>query len=132
MAVQHSEMTTENLLNAVVRMPDKEFDKFVEKAKKLRGHSTVINWTKSETEIIRKINECNFSPEKQRRFANLVRKRQNEMISESEFEEISNLTDEGEERTLKRLKLLIRLAKSKNKSLDEIIKILDTRPPKTL
>lgn len=40
------------------------------------------------------------------------------------------MTDESEKMTLKRLKLLTLLSKSKNKSLDEIMKILDIRPPK--
>lgn len=65
MAVQNSEITTESLLNAVVQVPDKDFNKFVEEAKKLRRRTTIINWTKDETEIVQKINECNFSPKKQ-------------------------------------------------------------------
>lgn len=39
MAVQNLEVTKESLLNAVVEMPEKEFDKFIEEAKKLRNGS---------------------------------------------------------------------------------------------
>lgn len=132
MAVQNLEVTTETLLDAVVQMPEKDFEKFVEKAKKLRSDSNRISWTKVELKIIKKIEECKYTPEEEKHFANLVKKRQSETISESEFEELSKMTDEGEQRTLKRLKLLVKLATLKNKSLNEIMKILKIRPPEIL
>lgn len=132
MAVQNLQVTTETLLDVVVQMPEKDFEKDFEKAKKLRSDSSRISWTKDELKIIKKIEECKYTPEKEKHFANLVRKRQSETISESEFKELSKLTNEGEERTLKRLKLLVKLATLKNKSLDEIMKILKIRSPETL
>lgn len=132
MAVQNLEVTTENLLDAVVQMPEKDFEKFFEKAKQLRSDSNRIGWTKDELEIIKKIEECQYTPEEEKHFANLVRKRQSETISESEFKELCKLTDEGEELTLKRLKLLVELATEKNKPLDEILKILKIHPPEIL
>lgn len=115
-----------------MQMPEKDFEKFFEKAKNLRSDSNRIGWTKDELKIIKKIEECKYTPEEEKHFANLVTKRQNETISESEFEELSELTNEGEERTLKRLKLLVKLATLKNKSLDEIMKILEIRSPAIL
>lgn len=88
-----------------------------------------INWTKDEVKIIEKIREYKFSPEREKRFIKLIKKRQNETISESEFKEYSKLVDEGEEMTVKRVELLVKLAIAKNKSLDEIMEILEIRPP---
>ncbi len=132
MAVQNLEVINENLLSAFVEMPEKEFERFIEEIKRLRSNSNRISWTEDELKIIKKIEECKYTTEEEKYFANLVKKRQCETISEGEFEELSKLTDEGEERTLKRLKLLAKLATLKNKSLDEIMKILDIRPPETL
>lgn len=132
MAVQHLEVSTENLLSAVVRMPEDEFDKFVEKAKKLRNGSRKTKWTKDEIAIIGKLNKLVFSDEKQNRFIELIKKRQNATISESEFEELLKLTEESEELDVKRIELLVKLAKSKNKSLDKIMEMLEIRPPEIL
>lgn len=129
MAVQNLEVTKESLLNAVVEMPEKEFDKFIEEAKKLRNGSKKISWTKDEIKIIEKIKEYKFSPEREKRFIKLIKKRQNEKISENELEELIKLSEEGEEMTVKRVELLVKLAIAKNKSLNEIMEILEIRPP---
>ncbi len=129
MAIQNLEITTKSLLSAVVEMPEKKFDKFIEEAKKLRNGSKKISWTKNETKIIEKIREYKFSSEREKRFRKLIKKMQNETISESEFEEYSKLIDEGEEMTAKRLELLVKLASAKNKTLDEIMEILEICPP---
>lgn len=132
MAVQNLEVTTESILSAVVRMPEKEFEKFVAEAKKLRNKSNKSQWTKPEIEIIQKINKCVLSAEKQERYDKLVRKRQDEKITESEMSELIGLTDETEENTLRRVELLVKLAKSKGESIDKIMDRLEIRPPQAI
>lgn len=132
MAVQNIEVTTESILSTVVRMPEKEFNDFIEKAKKLRNGSSKAKWTKEEVTIIGKLNKLVFPEEKYNRFVELIKKRQNETISENEFKELLKLTEESEELDVKRIELLAKLAKSKNKSLDEIMEMLDIRPPEIL
>ncbi len=132
MAVQNLEVSTESILDAVVRLPKREFDEFIEKAKKLRNGSHKSKWTKDEVKLIQKLNTLVFSTEKQTRFDELVRKRRNEEISENELKELIGLTDESEELSYKRLKILGKLADSKNKSLNEIMEMLDIKPPKVI
>ncbi len=129
MAVQNLEVTTETLLNLVAEMSKKEFDSFIKEAQQIRNNSNKINWTKNEFKIIKKIKEYEFTPEREKRFIELIKKRRNEMLSESEYEEYSKLVDEGEEMSVKRVELLVKLAIAKNKSLDEIMEILEIRPP---
>jgi hypothetical protein len=129
MAVHNVEISTENLLNIVSQLPEKEFQLFVKKAEKLRNKSVEARWTKREVEIIKEINECILSPEKQNRYDNLVKKRQDEKISQVELEELIALTDETEELNVKRLENLVRLALSSGKSVDEIIDELELRQP---
>ncbi|MGI8670910.1 MAG: hypothetical protein ACR2J3_13850 [Aridibacter sp.] len=132
MAVQNLEVTTESILSAFVEMPEKEFEQFIEEVKKLRQKPAKSFWTKGEIEIIQKINECVLSAEKQERYDKLVRKRQNEKITESEMNELIALTDETEENTLKRVELLVKLAKSKGESIDKIMERLEICPPQAI
>jgi hypothetical protein len=123
------EVPTENLLNAVVRLPAKEFECFIEKARKLRQNPTKPRWTKSEIWIIKEVNECVLSPEKQSRYGELVEKRQDEKITAGEMDELIALTDETEELSVRRLENLVRLAISSKKSLDEIMEELEIHSP---
>lgn len=123
------EVPTENLLNAVVRLPAKEFERFIEKARKLRQSSTKSRWTKSEIGIIKEVNDCVLPPEKQSRYDKLVKKRQEEKITKSEMKELIALTDETEELNVRRLENLVRLAISSKKSLDEIMEELEIHSP---
>lgn len=128
----HLEVPTENLLQAVVQMPAKEFESFFEKARQLRQKTTKARWTTAEIELIKKLNECVLSTEKQSRFYKLVKKRQAEKISEVELRELIALTEESEALNVERIEILAKLATSKNKTLDEIMDELEIRPPEVL
>ena len=132
MAVQNIEVTTESILSAVVRMPEREFNEFIKKAKKLRNGSDTTKWTNNEVKLIQKLNSLVFSAKKQNRFDELVSKRRNEEISKIELKELIELTEEDEELAVKRLKILGKLADSKNKSLREIMQILEIKPPEAI
>ncbi len=130
--MQNIEVTTESILSAVVRMPEREFNEFIKKAKKLRNGSDTAKWTNDEVKLIQKLNSLAFSTKKQARFDELVSKRRNEEISKIELKELIGLTEESEELTVKRLKILGKLADSKNKSLRGIMNILEIEPPEAI
>lgn len=132
MSVHNMEVTTENLLGVVLQMPETEFNRFVEKAKKLRQTPTKSPWTKREVELIKKINECGFSAEEQNRFDELVEKRRDEKISRRELQELIELTEKAESLNVERLQHLVKLAKTKKVSLDEIMTMLGISPPQTI
>jgi uncharacterized protein YprB with RNaseH-like and TPR domain len=129
MAVLNVEISTENLLRAVTQMPETEFNQFIEKARKLRRQPTKPKWAKDEIELIKKINECALSEEKQSRYDELVEKRRDEKITESELQELSALIDEAEELNVRRLENVVKLALSSKKSVDEIMEELELYPP---
>ena len=132
MSVHNLKVSTENLLGIVLQMPETEFNQFVENAKKLRQKSTKSNWTKYEIELIKNLNECLLSAEKQSRFNKLVKKRRAEKITESELKELITLNEESEALNVERLKILAKLATAKNKSLPEIMDELEIYPPKVI
>ena len=132
MSFHNLEVSTENLLSVVLQMPETEFNQFVEKAKKLRRTPTKSLWTKHEVQVIQKINEFALSTEEQNRFDELVEKRRDEKISRHELEELIGLTQKAESLNVERLKCLVKLAKSKKVSLDEIMTKLGISPPQTI
>lgn len=112
------EVTTENLLNAVIQMPDGEFNQFVEKAKKLRQKKSP-----DEANLLYKINTL-FNAEKRQRYNELYAKFQNENISDKEHKELLKLSDEFEILNAERLKYIGELAALRGHSLETVIKDL--------
>lgn len=132
MSVHNLQISTENLLSVVLQMPDSEYDKFIEKANKLRRKSVKSGWSKSEIELIKKINNCVLSAEEQLRFNKLVKKRRAEKITEIELAELISLTEESEKLNVERIRMLAKLATAKKKTLSEIMDELEIYPPKII
>lgn len=132
MAVFSGDVSTDNLLEAVLQMPDKEFERFVEKAKKLRRKSSDSRWNKREIKLIKTLNDFVLSNEKQSRLNKLVKKRRAEKISQSELEELLALNKESEALNVKRMEIIAELAIAKNKTLAEIMDELGIRPPEII
>ena len=131
MAVQNLEITTENLLGAVVKLPDSEFENLFSNARKLRRNKSK-NQIVREIELIKQINESIFSDNERMRFDELIEKRRNENISETEQNELIALTEKGEELNVTRLKYLVEIARIRNKNLREVMKELEISPPQTI
>jgi uncharacterized protein YprB with RNaseH-like and TPR domain len=132
MSVHNLQISTENLLGVVLQMPDAEYDKFIEKANKLRRKSVKPAWTKTEIKLIKKISDSVLSAEKQLRFNKLVKKRRAEKITETELTELIDLTEESEKLNAERIRMLAKLATSKKKTLSEIMDELEIYPPKII
>jgi len=125
MAVHHLEVTTENLLNAVAQMPESEFNRFVEKAKKLRHKEQKIS--PKEADLLHKINTV-YSAEKRQRYNELYARFQQDDLTAKEYKELLKLSDEFEMLNAKRLEYLGELAKIRGQSLREVIKNLGMKP----
>lgn len=128
MSVHSQKITNENLLNAVVNLPKNEFERLIANAKKLRRTLP----ENKEIRLIKKVNESVLSDAERVRFSELIEKRQSENISESEFDELSALTERGEELNVKRLKYLVEIAAIRNKSLREVMSELEIFSPQTI
>jgi len=128
MSVHSAKITSENLLKAVVNLPKNEFERLIANAKKLRRTLP----ENKEIRSIKKVNESVLSDAERVRFSELIEKRQNENISESEFDELTALTERSEELNVKRLKYLVEIADIRNKSLREMMLELEIFPPQTI
>ncbi len=119
MAVQNLEVTSENLLSAVVRMPEKEVEKLFKDAKRLK---------RREAELIEQIKNIDLSPENQRIYGKLLKKFRAEKITPEEHEKLIKFVNELEEISVKRLEWLYEIAKMRRQPLDEIMKELNIKP----
>lgn len=131
MAVQNVEITTENILSAVVKMPENEFEKLFSNARKLR-QSKSEKRKNTEIKLIQKINKSILSDNEQNRFDELVKKRRDENISENELSELIALTEKSEDLNVKRLGYLSEIASMQNKNLREVMKELEISAPQII
>ncbi len=118
------EITTENLLNAVVQMPESEFDNFVEKAKKLRLKKHKIS--PKEADLLHKINTI-FPSEKRQRYNELYARFKDDDLSKDEYEEVLKLSKEFEILNAKRIGLIGELAKLRGQTLDEVMDFFELK-----
>jgi len=86
------EVSTEQLIRAVERMPQHELETFVAQIVALRAQRTAPHLSQDETALLLQINGV-ISPDVQRRFNDLVAKRQMETISPAELTELIRITD---------------------------------------
>jgi hypothetical protein len=110
-------------------MPEREFVRFVEKARRLRAKPAKAHWTSREIALIATVNASVLAAGKQSRFDELVSKRRAEIISEGELKELIALTEEAEKLNVERVEALAKLAKLRKKTLPEIMAELEICPP---
>ncbi len=118
------EVSTENLLNAIVQMPEKEFNRFVADAKKLR---TENRQSGKEADLMFKINSV-FEHFPRRRYDELNTKFEAETLTKDEYRKLLKLSDKSEILSAKRLGYILQLAKLKHQTLEEAFKGLTIKP----
>ena len=122
------EVSAEQLFRAVERLPQQELETFVAQIVALRAQRSAPHLNQEETTLLLQIN-AGISPELQRRFNELVAKRQQETISPAELTELIQVTDEIEQRDAQRLAALIELAQHRQTTVTVLMDELGIRPP---
>ena len=117
----------EQLLEAMLQMPQRELEQFVAKAFSLKARERTIALSEREAELLFKINK-GLPSATQRRLNELIDKRRAETISAKELRELKKLTDQIEKADAKRLELLTELARLRNVPLRKLIKQLGLKP----
>lgn len=117
----------DELLNNVGQLNLPELDQFVFRVITLRAQRRVSNLSKTETELLMKINQ-GPPPDMQRRFRKLNRKRKAETITPEEYQELLALIDRIEQFDVERVKYLAELANLRGLSLTALMNELDIRP----
>jgi hypothetical protein len=123
------QVSTEQLLQAVARLPDSELDAFVARVNALRARREVPRLSQDETALLLLINQARLEPGQQAHFDQLVAKRQDETISSEELQELSQVTDAIEQRDIERLEALRDLAQLRSITLPELMDSLGIKAP---
>jgi len=104
-----------------------ELEQVMQEVLVLRRKKLPTVLTEHETELLRKIN-AGAPAVIQKHYNFLVKKRNNETLSDDEYQELLELTAYMENLGVKRLEYLLELAKLRNSTLDEIVEQLQLKP----
>lgn len=121
-------MTAETLLREVKKLPFDEYERFIEKAVRLRAKQKVKKLSRQETNLLLKINE-GLPTDFKKRYDQLVRKRRKATLTEDEHSELIKLSDEIEIKNAKRIEYLLELARIRNKPLEVLMAELEIKQP---
>ncbi len=114
---------TEQLLQTAASLTSQELENFVNQAIVLRAKRNASNVTKTEAELLFKINR-GLPAKLQKRFDLLSEKLDSETISAKEREEFLKLTDRIEKQDAERIEFLGKLAEIRQISLDDLMRDL--------
>jgi len=122
------EVSTEQLLRAVERLPAQDLDAFVAQVIALRAQRNAPHLTQAETALRRQIN-APLAPDLQRRFDELIARRQAETITPDELDELIQITEQIERHDAERLAALGDLARLRQITIPALMDLLGIRAP---
>jgi len=117
----------DQLLDAVLRLPSPEFDKFITKLQVLRRRSEIPRLPERESELLRKINQ-GVPHQLHRQYETLRRKRRQSKLTRDELQNLLALTEQMEQFDVERLKLIAELAELRGLPLPELMHQLGLEP----
>jgi hypothetical protein len=121
------QVSAPDLLEAVKQLGAEEFDAFLEQAMSLRSRPRMATLSVRESKLMKRINRA--LPEAfRRKYAELVRKRNSNTLTESEHKELLRLTHQSEMRDADRAAALLELAKLRRVPMRTLLKQLDIKP----
>jgi hypothetical protein len=123
-----AQLPTEQLLEAIEQLDQVELDEFVSRVIALRAKRQAPSLSKSESELLQRINQ-GIPVEIQKRYNELIAKRQEETLEPQEYDELISLTHKVEKLEAKRVADLIELARLRQVSLDELLAQLGIHTP---
>jgi len=123
-----AELTSKQLLDAVMQLPQTELENFIFKVNALRPTQESRKLSHNESELLLKINR-GVSEKLQKRYDELIANRQELAIDSEEYAELLKLTDRIEKADAKRIEYLIKLARIRKKPLAVVMNELGIRAP---
>jgi hypothetical protein len=120
------EVSSEQLLRAVERLPAEELSAFAVQVNLLRARRAAPHLSREESALLLEIN-AGLPPELQARFEELASRREAEAITEGELEELRALTEAVERRDAERLGALAQLAELRQTTLPLLVETLGLR-----
>lgn len=123
-----AELSAQELLRAAKKLSPDELDKFVTDVKALEVQRQMSRLSPKEKALLARINEGLPKALRTRYYA-LVEKRRAETLSKREYRELLRLTDEVEKLQVERVKLMVKLSRLRNTSLERLTEELPIKTP---
>lgn len=115
-----TELSFDQLVNAVTRLPQAEFEKFVRTICGIRPLGEKHRLSPRESELLLRISQ-GIPPATQHRYDELIAKRDARILSSGEYDELLRLTDQVELLDAERVRCLTELARIRNRPLRLLI-----------
>jgi hypothetical protein len=122
-----AQLSKEDLLEAVQQLNLPELEQFVQDIIAIKAKQQAPHLSKDETELLLKINQ-GISQNIQKRYQFLIKKRNQETLTEHEYKELLQLTDKVEIHQAQRLDYLVQLAQLRQISLTDLMTQLEIKP----
>lgn len=123
-----AQLPTDELLRAVGQLNQADLEQFVSQVIALRAKRQAPSLPRVESELLLKINE-GVPSDIQKRYNDLIAKRQAETLAPDEYEELLRLTQQVEKLEARRVEYLAELARLRGTSLTALMENLGIRPP---
>ena len=123
-----TELSFTELLKAVEQLSLPDLEQLMSQVVALQAQRKASSLSREETELLLKINQ-GLPFETQKRFNELVTKRQAEILTPDQHQELLYLTEQIENSDAERVKYLAELARLRGVSLTSLMQELDIRPP---
>ncbi|NOT57867.1 MAG: STAS/SEC14 domain-containing protein [Deltaproteobacteria bacterium] len=128
METSSSQSSTEQILSAVSHLSLPELEQVFDRVLALQARRKAEHLSVAESALLMRINQ-GLPPELLRRVATLRAKREDESLSDTEYEELTRLTDRTEELHAERMTALVELAQLRGVSLPALMDHLGIRFP---
>ena len=123
-----TELPFDELLKDVEQLNLPELEQLMSQVITLQARRKAPSLPKNESELLLRINQ-GLPLDVQKRFDELVAKRQAETLTQNEHQELLDLTDRIEKSDARRVEYMAKLANLRGISLPTLMKELDIRPP---
>ncbi len=121
-------LSTDDLLAAIAQLNASELEDFTSHVIRLRAQRFAPHIPKNEAELLKRINQ-GVPASMQTRYDELGIKRDAEILTADEYDELLQLTDQIEKVDAERLRNLAELARLRQTSLDALMDELDIKTP---
>lgn len=119
-----AQLSFDKLLEAASQLSLPDLERFSEQVLTLQARRKAPSLSKTEADLLLKINQ-GLPVEVRRRYATLMEKRQAETLSEDEYQELLNLTDQVEMKQAERIEALGQLAQLRGEPVQKMMKSLE-------
>ena len=122
-------MDAQVLMQGAAQMPITELERFVQQLNALIVQRKTTDTNYRQRFLLGKINETILSKDKTERYQFLIYKHEFSMLSDAEYQELMQLTEEEETIRVQRLTYLVELAQLKGLSLSQLMENLGLNRP---